>query len=173
MKKDWLWDRKTTITEAREILRKPGDNRFVLMASLLLARKADPKEVFGEYIDPVAFCKNWQRIKKKMSQDKWGNPRIIFWQAIYEKLLDRYRKKGIQIVRNKGIGQRDPACEAIGREIRRVRKEEGLSQGQLAQKAGVSQQLISRIEKGEENMSLITLKKISKGLGRKAEISFF
>ena len=49
---------------------------------------------------------------------------------------------------------------------------QGLSKEETAQKAGIAQQLISRIEKGKENMSLITLKKISKALGRKVEISF-
>lgn len=107
------------------------------------------------------------------SQDKWANPRIIFWQAIYEKLLERYRKKGIQIVREKKAGVRDYACEAIGREIRKVRKEEGLSQEELAHKTGIAQQMISRVEKGKENISLITLKKISGALGRRVEISFF
>lgn len=172
MKKDWLWDLKISVSEATRILRHPGDKRFILIASLLLARKADPKEVFGEYLDPVLFCKNWQKIKKRMSQDKWGDPRIIFWQAIYQGLLEKYRKKGIQIVRVKEVSPKDPACEAIGVEIRRVRKEEGLSQERLAQKANISQQLISRIEKGKENISLITLKKISGALGRKVEFKF-
>ncbi len=172
MKRDWLWDRKVNISEARKILRHPESERFVLMASLLLARKAEPREVFKDYMDPILFCKNWQRIKRKMAQDKWGNPRIVFWQAIYERLLDRYRKKGIQIAREREVKPKDPACEVIGKEIRKVRKEEGLSQQALAEKAGISQQLLSRIEKGKENISLITLKKISAALGRRAEISF-
>lgn len=172
MKREWLWDVKISTSEARGILKRSDDKRFILIASLLLARKADPKEVFKEYIDPVLFCKNWQKIKKRMSQDKWGNPRIVFWQAIYERLLERYRKKGIQIVRDREKGPKDPVCEAIGGEIRRVRRELGLSQEELGQKAGVSQQLISRIEKGKENISLIMLKKISGALGRKVEISF-
>lgn len=172
MKKDWLWDTKINISEARKILKDPNNERFILIASLLLARKAEPREVFRDYMDPILFCKNWQRIKRRMVQDKWANPRIIFWQAIYEKLLDKYRKKGIKVVREKDAGIRDSVCEAIGKEIQRVRREEGLSQGQLAQKAGISQQLVSRIEKGKENISLITLKKISESLEKKAEISF-
>jgi putative transcriptional regulator len=172
MKKDWLWDLKLSISEAGRILKNPDDKRFISIASLLLARKADPKEVFGEYLGPVLFCKNWQKIKKRMSQDKWGEPRVIFWEAIYQRLLEKYRKKGIHIVRVKEACPKDPACEAIGKEIRRVRKEEGLSQERLAQKANISQQLVSRIEKGKENISLITLKKISGALGRKAEIRF-
>jgi len=172
MKQDWLWDRKINISEARKILKHPEDSRFVLMASLLLARKADTREVFKDYLNPALFCKSWERIKRKMRQDKWGDPRIVFWQAIYEKLLDKYRRKGIQLVRDRDMGVRDSVCAAIGRELQRVRKEKGLSQEQLAEKAGIAQQLISRIEKGKENISLITLKKISEALDRRVEISF-
>jgi DNA-binding XRE family transcriptional regulator len=172
MKKDWLWDRRIGLSEARKILSRPEDDRFILIASLLLARKPNPREVFKDYLDPVLFCKEWHRIKKKMRQDRWGGQRLIFWQAIYEKLLDRYRKKGMKFRDTRDMEVRDPVCEAVGKEIHRVRKEKDLSQEQLAQKAGVSQQLISRIEKGKENISLITLKKISKALGRIAEISF-
>jgi DNA-binding XRE family transcriptional regulator len=172
MKKDWLWDRKMEVSEAGRILKSPEDGKFVLMASLLIARKADPKEVFGEYLDPKVFCKNWQRIKRKMSQDKWGNPRVIFWQAVYEKLLDKYREKGIHIMREKDTTFRDPACEAVGREVRKVRQEEGLSQEDFARKAGISQQMLSLIENGKENISLITLRKLSGALDRKTEIRF-
>ncbi|MDP2921575.1 MAG: helix-turn-helix transcriptional regulator [Candidatus Omnitrophota bacterium] len=172
MKKDWLWDRKISISESKKILKNPEDVKFILMASLLLAREADPGEVFGDYLDPIIFCKNWQKIKRRMAQDKWANPRIIFWQAIYEKLLDKYRKEGTCFIRNKDVTPMDSACVAIGREIRKVRKEKGLSQDEIAEKAGVSQQLISRIEKGRENISLITLKKISGALNRRVEISF-
>lgn len=172
MRTDWLWDRKISISEAKKILKHPEDTRFILMASLLLARKAEPREIFKDYLDPIVFCKNWQKIKRRMSQDKWANPRIIFWQAIYEKLLGKYRKKDILFIRDRNMAPIDPLCAAMGREIQKVRKEQGLSQEEMAEKAGVSQQLISRIEKGRENISLITLKKISKALGRRAEISF-
>lgn len=172
MKQNWLWDRKINLSEARKILKHSEDSRFILIASLLLARKADPGEVFKDYIAPDVFCRNWQRIKKNMRHDKWGKSRVVFWQAIYDKLLEKYRKKGMQILREKNMEVRDPVCDAIGKEIRRVRKEEGLSQEQLAEKVGISQQLISRIEKGKENMSLLTLKKIARALARKVEISF-
>jgi DNA-binding XRE family transcriptional regulator len=172
MKKDWLWDLKISVSEAKKILKDPDNKRFISISSLLLARKADPKEVFGEYLDPVLFCRNWQKIRKRMSNDKWGDPRIVFWQAVYQRLLEKYRKKGVQIVRVKEEVSKDPVCEAIGMEIRRVRREDGLSQEQLAQKADISQQLVSRIEKGKENISLITLKKISGALGRKVEFRF-
>jgi DNA-binding XRE family transcriptional regulator len=170
MKQDWLWDRKINSGEARRILNNPEDPKFVLMASLLLARKAEPKEVFKSYLGPLLFCENWQAIKKRMRQDKWNTGRIIFWQAIYEKLLEKYRGQGVSFMRRKNVTTRDVLCDDIGNKIHKARKETGLSQKGLAQKASMSQQLISRIEKGRENISVITIGKIAKALGREINI---
>jgi DNA-binding XRE family transcriptional regulator len=172
MRSDWLWDRKIGISEARDILKNPKDSRFILTASLLLARKAEPKEVF-KCLNPMLFCENWQMIKKRMKQDKWNLQRIIFWQAIYEKLLEKYRKSGLWFNNKKEPAvPRDPFFNIIGEDIRKARKKAGLSQHGLARKAGMSQQLISRIEKGRENTSLITLKKIASAFGKDVSITF-
>lgn len=170
MKRDWLWDRKITISEARKILKDPQNKRFILFASLFLARKNNPQEVFKE-LNPMLFCKYWTEIKKAMRQDAWARPRVIFWQAIYEKLLDKYRRRGLRF-RKQEAAPRDVSCEIVGEEIRKIRKDQHLSQKELAKETGISQQLISRIEKGRENISLITLKRISKAFGKKVEISF-
>jgi len=44
---------------------------------------------------------------------------------------------------------------------------EGFSQKELAQKLRISQQIISRIESGRENISLLTLEKVAAALGKK------
>lgn len=168
---DWLWDRNISVQEARRILKRPEDERFILIASLLFSRKNEPEEVFKNYIDPLLFTKYWIRIKKRMRQDKWAGDRIIFWQAIYEKLIERYRKKGIKF-RHLNSVVRDELYDSVGKTVRNIRAEAGWSQKELAQKAGISQQLISRIEKGRENISLATLRKISGALGRELEINF-
>ena len=170
MKKDWLWDRKVSITQAKKILKDPKHKNFILLSSLLLARKNEPKEVFKKYIDPILFCRYWAAIKKKLSKDRWNEPRIVFWQAIYERLLDRYRKRGVSF-RKEAPLPKAAICKILGKQIRAIRKKQELSQKELAEKMGVSQQLISRIEKGGENISLITLKNISDALGKKATIN--
>lgn len=167
---DWLWDRNIGIQKAKRILRRPEDKRFVLAASLLFSRKNDPKEVFRSYIDPLIFVKYWTAIKKRMRRDKWARDRIIFWQAIYEKLADRYRKKGIRFRKSDNV-IKDALYETVGKAIRNIRVEKGLSQKGLAHKIGISQQLISRIEKGRENVSLSTLRRISDALDRRLEIN--
>jgi len=170
MKADWLWDRKTTPAKARRIFKKPDSPLFLIMAALLLARKNVPKEVFKDYLDPLIFCRYWPAIKRKMRQDKWTEPRIIFWQAIYEKLAEKYRAKSIVFKPEKPV--KKLVCENLGKEIAALRREQGLSQKELARKIGISQQLISRIEKGRENLSLITITHIARALNRKAEVSF-
>jgi len=47
-----------------------------------------------------------------------------------------------------------------GEDLRQLRQQKGLSQAQLAKKAGVSQPLIARIENGTINPPLLTVKRI-------------
>lgn len=56
-------------------------------------------------------------------------------------------------------------------EITKVRKELGLTQEQVAQKAGVAQQVVSRMENRENSPNLRNLIKISKALGLKLRIA--
>lgn len=171
MKSNWLWDRKISASGARRILKNPAHRRFFYLAALLLARNNEPKEVFDNYLEPLLLCKHWAVIKKRMREDKWAGPRIIFWQAIYERLLEKYRKRGI-VFRKAAPFVRDPLCEITGRQIRDIRKADNLSQKKLAKKLDVSQQMVSRIEKGKENISLVTLNNVSRALGKKIEIKF-
>lgn len=53
----------------------------------------------------------------------------------------------------------------IGDRIRDLRKRKGLSQEELGWKAKLHYTYIGGIERGEKNVSIITLSKIAKGLG--------
>lgn len=165
MKKDWLWDRRLTEKQAKKILNNPADPRFISLASLLLTRKNVPKEIFGVYLKPDDFCRHWTEIKRKMRKDAWGNPRIEFWQAIYEKLLERYRAKGVNIFTKSAPKPVSRFCLEMGEKIKILRKQKNLTQNMLADKLNISQQMISRFESGGENISLLTLKKIIDALG--------
>ena len=165
MKRDWLWDRKISVDKAKRVLSNPKDPSFLRFAALFLSRKNVPKEVF-EDLAPPAFCRNWQKIKRVMRQDRWNDPRIVFWQAVYESLLVKYRKRGINIVeRKRGAAPISEFCKSVGEKIRVFRKEKGFTQHEIAKRINISQQMISRIESGRENMSLLTLQKIMKSLG--------
>jgi DNA-binding XRE family transcriptional regulator len=171
MNSAWLWDTKITEAKAKRILKDPGSKKFIAIAAVLLSRKNMPKEVFKKYIDPLVFCEHWASIKRRMRQDKWNDSRIIFWQAIYEHLAEKYRKEGIKF-RKEVIRITEPLCREAGKKMKEVRKSIGLSQKELAKRAKISQQLISRIEKGGENVSMITLANIAAALNRKVNIDF-
>jgi len=170
MRGEWLWDRKTTESSAKKILKKPESKDFYVFAALLLSRKNEPRDVFRNYLDPVIFCRRWAGIKRRMRQDKWTEPRIIFWQAVYEKLANDYRKKGMVFRREKPA--KNQFYESVGKKIAVMRNALGLSQKGLAKKIGISQQVISRIEKGGENISLSSLARIAQALDKKVTIDF-
>lgn len=52
------------------------------------------------------------------------------------------------------------------------RKENNFTQKQLAEKTGITQADISRLENGESNPSLNTLKRLAEGLGMKLRLEF-
>lgn len=166
VRRDWLWDRNMPLAKAMSILRNTKDPHFLSLSSLLLSRKNTPKEVFKNYLKPADFLRSWNRIKQQMRKDSWNNPRIEFWQAVYEKLREKYKQKGIPVPKeSKPVKSQDEFCRLIAGKIKSIRKQKGVTQNELAKKLKVSQQVISRIEKGGENISVLTLKKIVDGLG--------
>jgi transcriptional regulator with XRE-family HTH domain len=52
----------------------------------------------------------------------------------------------------------------VGRNAARLRKAAGLTQEQLAERCGLSQQYISKLEKGGRNPTVVTLYEIAQGL---------
>lgn len=169
MKNDWLWDKNIGIVKAAGILKDERDPRFVSLSATLLSRKNSAKEVFSGYIEPLTFYRNWAKIKKAMRKDNWAHPRIEYWQAIFEKLQERYSGQGIVLRKQKK--EINETCKAVGDCIRKERASKGISQRQLAKKIGISQQMLSRIEKGRENLSVSTIKKIADKLGRKIRVN--
>jgi len=56
-------------------------------------------------------------------------------------------------------------CEAVGRRLRQLRKNKGLSQEQMADAAGVNAKYYSEIERGKRNISLKVMERVSSNLG--------
>lgn len=61
---------------------------------------------------------------------------------------------------------------AIVQAIIDARKESGVTQKELSEKTGIAQADISKLENGNANPSLKTLKRLANGLGMKLEIQF-
>jgi len=53
----------------------------------------------------------------------------------------------------------------FGKNLRKIRGEKELSQGDIAKKLGVHRSYISGLERGKRNPSLVTVRKIAKALG--------
>lgn len=65
----------------------------------------------------------------------------------------------------------EPEYEII-RQIILARNESNMTQKELAERAGIKQSNISRLERGIYNPSLSTLKKVAKGLDKELHIEF-
>lgn len=169
MKNNWLWDRDITEEKAKRILSNDKHPEFTRTASLLLSRNNEPSRVFGDYLSHELFYMNWNAIKKAMRRNKWDDQRIIFWQAVYEKLAREYKSRGFS-VRRPARKPSDPVCARIGARLVEERKKKYLTQSALAKRIGISQQMLSRIETGRANLSMSTIQKIADKLGFKVEV---
>ena len=170
MRPQWLWDKNISEEEIKIILKDPEHERFMNLAALLLSRNNAPKEIFDQYLDKKLFVQNWSRIKRRMRKDSWNDPRIVFWQAVYEKLRDEFKEKGMVIRARPAEITGGNVSWQIAEKIKTARQDLRLTQGELAEKIGISQQIISRIEKGRNDLRLSTLEKVLRFLGEQVEI---
>jgi transcriptional regulator with XRE-family HTH domain len=60
---------------------------------------------------------------------------------------------------------REAASVAFGRRLRKLRAEHGLSQDQLAERAGMRSTVIGRLERGVREPRLTTILRVARGLG--------
>ena len=63
--------------------------------------------------------------------------------------------------------RRDPRLVSLGDTIRRIRIEQNISQEMLALLAGVDRSYVGRVERGDNNVALLTLTRLSTALGVK------
>lgn len=164
MSKAWQWDVRRSNEEVRQILKNPEHPSFLHYASLLLARVNVPKEVFGEYLGKQDFCVEWPKIKRRMRKDQWDHGRIQFWQEIYRHLKEDLKAKGIRLRRPSSLAAQGSLRARMGKRIREIRHSKKITQADMARGAGLTQQFVSKIEQGTENVSLDTLERIQKVL---------
>jgi len=165
-----FWDRKMSQKDIVRILRDESGPRFAEIAALLLSRTNKPKEVFKDYLDTHVFCRNWRKIKRQMRTNRWNDEKIIFWDEVYKVVAQTVGKGTVQKKETRFLDI-DPEIKEIIDVMKSARNKEGLTQGELGEKAGVSQQTISFVEKGYVNISIRTLKKIADALGLKITLT--
>lgn len=60
--------------------------------------------------------------------------------------------------------RQDPILVALGNAIRRVRLEKGISQEKLALLAEVDRSYVGRVERGDNNVAMLTLARLAKAM---------
>jgi predicted transcriptional regulator len=63
------------------------------------------------------------------------------------------------------------AAYRVARELVRLRKKQGLSQSEVARRAGLKQPAIARLESGAVKPTLDTIQRVAHALGRELEIN--
>lgn len=63
--------------------------------------------------------------------------------------------------------QKSPILEVFGQNVRKLRVERGLSQEQLADRAGLHRTYVGMIERAEKNITLCNIEKLAKALNVK------
>jgi DNA-binding XRE family transcriptional regulator len=164
MPKAWQWDMRRSDEEIREILKDPKHPSFLHYAALLFARINIPKEVFSQYLGKEDFCVEWQKIKRRMRKDRLNQDRVQFWEEIHRHVKDDFRAKGVKLRKSARKVSGNSLRAQVGGRIRKLRQSKKITQAELAREAGISQQFLSKIEQGTENISLDTLERIQKPL---------
>ena len=154
-----FWDKNIDEKKLKEILKDDKNDRFISIASLLLSRTNEPKKVFDKYLEKVIFCRNWNKIKRKMRENKWSDKRIIFWDTVYS-VAKKGLKEELLIEKKESRKVVSEDLRVIGDMIRSTRKEKNIKQADLSKRTGFSQQTISAVENGYLNASFLTLKNI-------------
>ena len=66
---------------------------------------------------------------------------------------------------NLSSNRQDPALVALGAAIRRIRLSKDISQEKLALLAEVDRSYVGRVERGDNNVAILTLSKLALALG--------
>ena len=158
-----FWDKNISESEVKNILKDVAHPRFIYFAAILLSRTNDAKMVFRDFLNRKDFVQYWQKIKRKMRQNDWNDSRILYWDEFYAVFRRALKQRG-----EKAVTERRSAInedlEKIGDKIKKARKKKHLTQRELAKKIGLSQQTVSFVERGYNNISFVTLQKITEAL---------
>lgn len=157
----FFWSLKDkSVQEMQGILKNPFHPRYVSYMVTILSQTDKPKEIFS-IIDKKQFIETWPKIRRYWRKIGNSPDFLSWWETVYSNIMEEQGKK------YKSKVESPKEFKNIGIIIRKARIESGLSQLELAHKAGVTQPYISSIEKGEVNITLAILIHIFKILGIK------
>ena len=169
-RQNWYWDLNMPFKKIKQILTRENDPRFPRIAGTLLARVQDPKQVF-ELITPAAFCRRYHAIENEIKSDEWTREKTAFWKTTYLRLVKELKENGEKI-RKPEIIELDAFDQALIDQVKQCREIAAMSQKELAEFMGYSQQFISGIETGREKITIDFLKRLAKITGQQIETRF-
>lgn len=124
--------------------------------------------------DVKSLFELYPQLKQLESDDKlFGSVQIdaggygISWNDDLDLDADTIWEEGVEI----GNEQTNPILE-LAAKLTETRDKVGLTQKQLAEKTGIYQSDISKIERGLANPSVSTLQRLADGMGVKLQIGF-
>ena len=158
-----FWDKNISEEEIKKILKDVAHPRFIYFAATLLSRTNDAKKIFQDFLSRRDFVQHWQKIKNKMRKNDWNDSRILYWDEFYGVLRSGLKQMDEKVVKEKRSALNEE-LEKIGNKIRKARKKKHLTQREFAEKIGLSQQTVSFVERGYNNISFITLQRITAAL---------
>ena len=167
-RRNWYWDLNMPYGKIKRILAHEDDPRFARIAGVFLSRVQDAKQVF-ELITPAAFCRRFRSIQNEVTSDEWTKEKAAFWKVTYLRLSKELREKGERIRKPSRI-ELDAFDHALIEKVKQCRKNAWMSQKELADFMGYSQQYISGIEKGRERISIDFLKKLAQVTNQPIEL---
>src|SRR5215211_695305 len=86
-----------------------------------------------------------------------GIPQHFYHDRVISTKIDS-ETRGLDVVEEVSSGR-------LGERVRGLRRERGLTLVLLAQRSGVSRAMISKLERGEKNPTLVVAAKVAEGLG--------
>lgn len=153
----YFWNlNEKALKETSRILKIPDHPKFAERMVTLLSRCESAKELFT-LIPKKKFVQNWPKIRSYWQKVSKISDFRDWWETIYEQIIGEYGQK---VGKPKG----KPADFSVktGLLIKNARIQSGLSQKELAIRAGMKQPDISRIEEGKKNITIATLVRICK-----------
>ncbi len=167
-RKNWYWDLNIPYNKIKQILEREDDPRFPRLAGVFLARTTDPKQVF-ELISPAAFCRRYRAIENIITSDEWTKEKASFWKSTYLRLIKELREKGEKVRRPAKVVL-DEFDRDLIKQIKECRKKALMSQKEIAEFMGYSQQYISGMETGREKVTIDFLKKLAELTGERIDV---
>lgn len=113
--------------------------------------------------DYIFNLNNYMKDKKTCTQPRLGIKLLSFDEVLKKELKNPEFRKGFELEKKK---------LQLSLDIIKLRKKQKLSQAKLAQKLGMKQSSIGRIESGEQNLTLATLQNIASVFNKELVIGF-